>query len=112
MCNTSRPSLQARALAPAVPAEALSRAAAAAAALSAIRADTAKALASALNGKALGGITDSTAGAISGSFPTDPITAFIEAGRNSTVRLSNNRDVAETTKLCQTCTMHAPEVVH
>ena len=70
-----------------MPRATVTRAAAAEAALSAFRANTAKALASALNGKALGGIVDSTAGALSGSLPIDPITAVIVAGRNSTVRL-------------------------
>ena len=70
--------MQAPAQAPAVPRATVARAAAAEAALSALRANTAKALASALSGKALGGIVNGTAGALSGSLPIDPITAVIE----------------------------------
>ena len=87
--------MQAPAQAPAVPRATVRRAAATEAALSALRANTAKALASALSGKALGGIVNGTAGALSGSLPIDPITAVIEAGRNSTVRLDAASNVVQ-----------------
>lgn len=76
-----------------MPRATVTRAAAAEAALNALRADTAKALASALSGKALGDIVNSTSGSLSGSLPIDPVTAVIEAGRNSTVRLDTASDV-------------------
>ena len=81
--------MQAPAQAPALPRAATMHAAVAEAqaALSALHANTAKGLASALNGKALGGIINGTAAVLSGSLPADTIMAVVEAGRNSTVRL-------------------------